>query len=138
MTKSLSATGYRPMRSARAHACRVDTFVDASAGVARVSRRVSTRHAGVRAPQVPATRSFRNLSLLLSLILLTGCSRAPSFDLLGSFFPAWLVCVALGLLLTGAARQLILRTHVVLAVPILTYPSLTLLFTFMLWLVLFR
>ena len=67
----------------------------------------------------------RGLGLLLAAMLSTGCSRAPSFDVLGSFFPAWLVCLALGLLLTVAAHWLLLRTRVVLAVPILTYPSLT-------------
>ena len=65
-------------------------------------------------------------------------SRAPSFDILGSFFPAWLVCLAIGLLLTVAAYWLLLRVRVVLALPILTYPSLTALFTFALWLAWFR
>jgi hypothetical protein len=65
-------------------------------------------------------------------------TRAPSFDILGSFFPAWLACLALAVLLTFAARWLLLRVHVELAVPILTYPSLTALFTFVLWLMFFR
>jgi hypothetical protein len=76
--------------------------------------------------------------LLLAVLLSTSCSRAPSFDILGSFFPAWLVCLAVGLLLTVAVRWLLVRARVVLAVPILTYPSLTALFTFALWLALFR
>jgi YtcA family len=75
---------------------------------------------------------------LLTALILTGCGRAPSFDVLGSFFPAWLACLALGLLLTVAARWLLLRLHIVIALPILTYPSLTALFTFALWLAFFR
>ena len=75
---------------------------------------------------------------LLAALILTGCGRAPSFDVLGSFFPAWLACLALGLLLTVAARWLLLRLHIVIALPILTYPSLTALFTFALWLAFFR
>ncbi len=71
-------------------------------------------------------------------MLPTSCSRAPSFDILGSFFPAWLLCLALGLLLTVAARWLFLRIRVVLALPVLTWPSLTALFTFALWLAFFR
>jgi hypothetical protein len=82
--------------------------------------------------------SFRKLSLSLLLLVLTSCSRAPSFDVLGSLFPAWLLCLVLALLLTVATRQLVLRAHVVLALPILTYPSLTALFTFAFWLVFFR
>jgi YtcA family len=76
--------------------------------------------------------------LLLVAVSCTSCSRAPSFDILGSFFPAWLMCLAVGLLLTFAARWLLLRARVELALPILTYPSLTALLTFTLWLVLFR
>jgi hypothetical protein len=84
------------------------------------------------------TASFRKLGVSFFPLLLTGCSRAPSFDVLGSFFPAWLFCFFFGLLLTVATRQIILRAHVVLAVPILTYPSLTAMFTFALWLAFFR
>ena len=84
---------------------------------------------------------FRRVStcgLALAAFLLTSCGRAPAFDIMGSFFPAWLVCLALGLLLTVAARWLLLRVHVVIALPTVTYPSLTALFTFALWLVFFR
>jgi len=87
------------------------------------------------------TDQFQKLLAVLLLVVLmscAGCSRAPSFDILGSFFPAWLICLASGLLLTLAARWLLLRAGVVLAIPVLTYPSLTALFTFALWLVFFR
>jgi hypothetical protein len=77
-------------------------------------------------------------ALLFAGTLSTSCSRAPSFDILGSFFPAWLVCLSVGLLLTIGARWLLLRVHVILSVPVLTYPSLTALFTFALWLTFFR
>lgn len=87
------------------------------------------------------TNPFRRLSILglwLAVMLSTSCSRAPSFDILGSFFPAWLLCLTLGLLLTVAARSLFLRIRIVLAFPIVTYPSLSALFTFALWLAFFR
>ena len=70
--------------------------------------------------------------------VLAGCARAPSFDILGSFFPAWLVCLTAGLLLTVAFRWLLLRIHIVIAAPVLTYPSLTMLITLTLWLAFFR
>jgi hypothetical protein len=88
-----------------------------------------------------STRGFRRVSkcsLALAAFFLTSRGRAPSFDILGSFFPAWLACLAFGLLLTVAARWLLVRLHVVIALPIVTYPSLTALFTFALWLVFFR
>jgi YtcA family len=76
--------------------------------------------------------------LLLGVISSTGCSQAPSFDIIGSFFPAWLVCLVVALLLTAAAYWVLLRAHVVLALPVLSYPSLTILFTLALWLAFFR
>jgi YtcA family len=76
--------------------------------------------------------------LTLATLLMEACGRAPSFDILGSFFPAWLVCLALGLLLTVGFRWLLLRLNIVIALPILTYPSLVALFTLALWLVFFR
>ena len=76
--------------------------------------------------------------LMLAATFLTSCGRAPSFDVLGSFFPAWLACLALGLVLAAAARWLLLRLHIVIALPVLTYPSLMALFTFALWFALFR
>jgi len=83
-------------------------------------------------------RRISGWELLLGAIFLTGCGRAPSFDVLGSFFPAWLACLALGIVLTAATRWLIMRVHLVIALPVLTYPSLTALFSFALWLGLFR
>lgn len=76
--------------------------------------------------------------LLLAVPLCASCGRAPSFDILGSFFPAWLVCLVCGLLLTVATRWLFVRLRVVVALPMLTYLSLTALFTFALWLGLFQ
>ena len=82
-------------------------------------------------------RIVKWLFVLVSL-LLASCARAPSFDILGSFFPAWLVCLALALLLTVFVRWLLLRLHIPIVLPILTYPSLTALLTFALWLAFFR
>ncbi len=85
-----------------------------------------------------ACRRISGWELVLAALLLTGCGRAPSFDVLGSFFPAWLACFALGLVLTVAARWVLLRLHIAIALPVLSYPSLTALFSFALWLALFR
>ena len=76
--------------------------------------------------------------LILAMFPLAGCSRAPSFDILGSFFPAWLACLGAGLLLTVVSRWLLSRLGIALALPVLAYSSLTALFTFALWFVLFR
>ena len=73
----------------------------------------------------------------LAPLLLTGCGRAPAFDVLGSFFPAWLACFAVGIVLAVICRAL-LQPRVEIAFPVLVYPSLTAIFTFTLWLALFR
>ena len=71
------------------------------------------------------------------LLLMTGCGRAPSFDILGSFFPAWLVCLMVAILLTVVSRALLIR-YVEIVWPVLVYPSLTAIFAFGLWLTMFR
>jgi len=89
-----------------------------------------------------ATEKYRTvrLGLLVSLsaLPLSSCSRAPSVDLLGSFFPAWLICLTLGILLTALARLVLLRLHMNLDLAVLAYPSLAALFTFALWLIFFH
>jgi hypothetical protein len=81
--------------------------------------------------------SWRWAAVIASLVL-SGCGRAPSFDLLGSFFPAWLVCLALAVLLTFFVRWLSFCLKIALAPPILIYPSLGAFFAFALWLTFFR
>jgi hypothetical protein len=84
------------------------------------------------------SRVAARASLILAPFMLVSCARAPSFDILGSFFPAWLICLILGILLTVVARWLLLRLRIAVDLPILVYPSLTALFTFALWLVFFH
>lgn len=78
--------------------------------------------------------------LFAAALLAAGCSRAPSFNILGSFFPAWIVCGVLGILLAVAVRLFFvyIKLEDKLLLPlILVYPSLTLFFTFTLWLLFF-
>jgi hypothetical protein len=75
---------------------------------------------------------------ILTSLLLTGCGRAPTFDVVGSFFPAWLFCLAVSILLTVLARWLFQHLRVAVAPQILIYPSLTAAFAFGLWLIFFR
>jgi YtcA-like protein len=78
---------------------------------------------------------FLKRGLFLSPLLLSSCSRAPSFDILGSYFPAWLICLALSVLLAAVIRWLLLRLQIEVVFPIVVYPSLTALFAFGMWLV---
>lgn len=84
-------------------------------------------------------KNVRYLILLFPLAL-TGCRTAPAFNVLGSYFPAWLFCFFAGILLTIGAR-LVLRKYNLneaLDPPLLMYSCLTALFTFTVWLIFFR
>jgi hypothetical protein len=72
-----------------------------------------------------------------TLLLITGCGRAPSFNIVGSYFPAWLLCLVVAVLLTVVSRALLNR-YVEIVWPVLVYPSLTAIFALASWLVLFR
>ena len=89
----------------------------------------------------PETFQVVKIGALLSGLLLTaGCSRAPSLNILGSFFPSWMLCGIIGILLTVATRLFFVRINLEqdLVFPlIVVYPCLTALFTFTLWLLLF-
>jgi hypothetical protein len=78
------------------------------------------------------------LGLVFTCFAVTGCERAPSFDILGSYFPGWLVCLTVALLLTVVLRFLLLRLKIELAAPIVAYPSLLACLTFVQWLLFLR
>ena len=89
--------------------------------------------------QVPKQRARTATALLLSLAL-SGCGRAPSIDIIGSFFPVWMVCLAVAVILTFVVRYLLLRYKMEQDVgPLaLFYPSSVVLFTSLLWLIFYR
>jgi hypothetical protein len=73
------------------------------------------------------------------LLFATGCSRAPTFNLLGSFFPAWILCGVIGIVLTVAVRMFLVRIDFEkeLSPLIVVYPCMAAFFTFTLWLLFF-
>lgn len=75
-----------------------------------------------------------------SMLFETGCSRAPSFNILGSFFPAWILCGLIGIVLAVVARILFVRLNFEreLSPLVVVYPCLAAFFTFSIWLLLFR
>jgi hypothetical protein len=75
-----------------------------------------------------------------ALILVAGCQGSPSINVLGSFFPGWMLCIGL-----GAAGALVLHRLFVkvgiepyLKPRPLVYFCLWLLITLVSWLVFFR
>lgn len=80
----------------------------------------------------------RTFGSVFTCLAVTGCRRAPSFDILGSYFPGWLLCLTVALLLTVLLRFLLLRLKIELAAPIVAYPSLLACLTFAQWLLFLR
>lgn len=74
-----------------------------------------------------------------TLLTLCGCGRAPSFSILGSYFPAWLLCLVAGILLTAVTYWLLDRMQLAKEIvwTIVVYPCLTAFFAFILWLIFF-
>ena len=64
----------------------------------------------------------------------------PQLNVVGSFFPSWMLCAAIGFVVTLLARRLFLRTGIdpFLGPRALVYPSLALLVTLVLWVAVFR
>lgn len=71
--------------------------------------------------------------------LLGGCRRSPTFNILGSFFPAWLVCMFAGIVLAAASNRILAYFNLdhEISWSIVVYPSLALFFACALWLILF-
>jgi len=74
------------------------------------------------------------------LMFLTGCRGAPSINLVGSFFPAWMLCVAIGIVGVLLLRRVFVRTEIEphLGPLALVYFCLWVLLTLGFWLLCFR
>jgi hypothetical protein len=67
---------------------------------------------------------------------IAGCSYSPTLDLLGSYFPAWMLCAAIGIVAAIISRQILAVAGIndyVLA-PLLTYAALAVSATLLAWL----
>ena len=67
-------------------------------------------------------------------------ANSPSIDVLGSYFPAWLICIVVGVVLTIITRLLFIawKIHPHLFPAPIVYPCLTAVFAMTVWLLLFR
>jgi len=98
----------------------------------------------------PPVRRTRSRSLgTIALLLLIGAlvfvvrpasHRSPAIDILGSYFPAWMICIVSGLTLTLVSRWIVRANHLeAYASPApLIYTSLTLIYTFVTWIIFYQ
>ncbi len=76
------------------------------------------------------------VSTAAALTLLSGCSSAPSRNILGSYFPSWMICALIGMGATVAVRALLGKTGIdsVLPMPIVVYLAFATAFSLAIWL----
>ncbi|HEY4414586.1 MAG TPA: YtcA family lipoprotein [Verrucomicrobiae bacterium] len=75
--------------------------------------------------------------------LLAGCragAHAPTVDVLGSYFPAWIICILIGLTITLFTRLILisLKLNTYLRPAPLVYLCFMILFTLAVWLLFFK
>ena len=80
------------------------------------------------------------ISTQLICLPCAGCGRAPSVDIIGSFFPVWMVCLTIAIVLASILRLVLLRYQFESEIgPVaLFYPSVVILLSCLLWLIFFR
>lgn len=69
-------------------------------------------------------------------LVLAGCSVAPSQNILGSYFPSWMLCALGGIGCATIARQLLAAVGIgkYLPAPLVVYLALATAFSFGIWL----
>lgn len=89
---------------------------------------------------MPQRRWVRKMLLPLPLTASLGCMRAPSFNVLGSYFPGWIACMIAAALVTTLVRWILNRTGIEDRLPVLPvfYFSLALLIACVIWLIAFE
>lgn len=90
-----------------------------------------------RSQAVHKHRDIPAALLMLTGALLQGCSGAPSRNILGSYFPSWMVCALIALIITVIVRSLFVKAGIdaTLPAPLIAYLGMFAAFTFAVWLI---
>jgi len=80
-----------------------------------------------------APLGLRRVAIVLPIV---GCSYSPTLERLGSYFPAWMLCAAIGIVAAIVTRQILavagINDYVI--APLLTYAALAGSATLLAWL----
>jgi hypothetical protein len=73
----------------------------------------------VQVPTRLADRGILPAAILLPALSLSGCGAAgaPSYDLFGAFFPAWMFCAVIGIVGAALARVVFVGTGLAAILP---------------------
>ena len=83
---------------------------------------------------------FLLLIALLIFVVRPVSHRSPTIDILGSYFPAWMICIVSGLTLTLIAHWIIQLCNLksFIGPAPLIYPCLMIIFTFTTWMLFYQ
>lgn len=97
--------------------------------IASAAMRVCLRPVGKTAP-FP-------LGAALCAASVAGCSAAPSQSILGSYFPTWMICALIGLVVAIVLRQVLASVGIdrTLPAPLLVYLAIAIAASFATWLI---
>ena len=102
----------------------------------------------VRLTAVGSSRSFQasrsrcaalGLARVAIALPVAACSYSPTMDLLGSYFPAWMLCAVIGIVASIIIRQILVVAGIndYVVAPLLTYAALAVSATLLIWLLWF-
>ena len=86
-----------------------------------------------------ACQRLKSAAALFPATFLAACSASPAQNMFGSFFPAWMLCAAAGIVIAIILRQAFgaVGVNPYLIAPPLTYLSIAVAGTLLVWLLLF-
>ena len=79
---------------------------------------------------------MRAVLILIMVVALAGCSASPSRNILGSYFPTWMICALLGLFGVVILRAVLGKAGIdaALPVPVVVYLCTWMTVTLAIWL----
>ena len=87
-------------------------------------------------PLAVSGRLRDRVSTAAVLTLLSGCSSAPSRNILGSYFPSWMICALIGMGATVVLRAVLAKAGIdeEVPMPIVVYLAFATAFSLAIWL----
>ncbi|CAN5634396.1 hypothetical protein BH10ACI4_BH10ACI4_06630 [soil metagenome] len=81
----------------------------------------------------------RLASTAIASLVFAGCNRNPNVEIVGSYFPGWMISLAVAVALSFFVHALLRKRGMegTLGHPVVIYPGIVLLFTCLLWLCFF-
>lgn len=97
----------------------------------------NSRRCSKSRPSFPQEKyGLRAALILLGMATLAACSASPSRNILGSYFPTWMICALLGLVGVVVLRVVLGKTGIdaTLPVPVVVYLCTWIAVTLAIWL----